>query len=175
MRMSLKVSYWCKSIRKFYKCALPFTARTLSVIRGTRSVRAMQDFFLIILRADRLWWPNALARLFEFRAGFLVPSRAWGSYLFSPFHRSTDYFLGTIDRVRKERTYNRDSPINDESAAIEIYRRIPYSSLILDSIKSYSPRYWKIIVESHRSEKGLLIIHIFGKFKRALSLAPRLC
>jgi len=100
------------------------TTRVLSVIHGY--VCAMQDFFLIIfLHADRLWWPNALARLFEFRAGFLVPSRAWGSYLFSPFHRSTDYFLGTIDRVRKERTYNRDSLINDESAAIEIYRRYP--------------------------------------------------
>jgi len=78
---------------------------------------------------------------FEFRAGFLVPSRAWGSYPFSPFHRSTDYFLGTIGRVRMKGIYDRDFPIDDESAAIDM------SNPKLGSIKSYSLQHWKTMLK----------------------------
>jgi len=102
---------------------------------------------------------------FEFRAGFLVPSRAWGSYPFSPFHRSTDYFLGTIGRVRMKGIYDRDFPIDDESAAIEI-RRIPNSA-------PSNPIHCNIEKPclNYRPEKGSLII--LRKFKCALSLAPK--
>lgn len=135
------MNYRRKSIRQSYRYALPFTARAPHHSQDSVCARYGDFFLIIFLCADRLWRPNALARRFEFHAGFLVLSRAWGSYPFSPFHRSTDYFLSTIGRVRMKGIYDRDFLIDDESAAIEV-------CLIPNSTPSNPIHYWKTTLKN---------------------------